>query len=108
MPSNGMRPVHPGEILRCEYLSHRKILAQDLGLDAREFDELINERRDVTPSLAAGLARALGTSSELWLNLQVNYNRRLPHQRFASLGDATEDTPKGEPSPDFVKSIPTR
>lgn len=70
--------VHPGEILREEFLiplditPHR--LAVELGVSAPTVNEIVRENRNVTPEMAARLAKFFGTSEQFWLNLQDAYS----------------------------------
>jgi len=79
-PVNRMRPIHPGEILREEYLEpmgmSANALAQLLDVPTNRVTEMVRERRGVTAETASRLARALGTSVEFWLNLQQSYDLR--------------------------------
>jgi addiction module HigA family antidote len=78
---NGMRPIHPGEILREEYLlplaMSASMLAKALRVPANRINAIVNEKRGVTADTALRLSRYLGTSAELWLNLQKTYELRL-------------------------------
>lgn len=68
------RPIHPGEILREDFLPDYGLtaaaLADALGVSRRTIGDLIHERRAVSPELALRLARLFGNSAEFWLNLQ--------------------------------------
>jgi len=79
-PTNGMRPVHPGEVLREEFLVPLELsanrLAQVLGIPTNRITEIVGERRNVTADTALRLARAFGTTSEFWMNLQKTYELR--------------------------------
>ncbi len=79
-PVNRMRPIHPGEILRAEYLEPLNMsanaLAQIIGVPTNRVTEMVRERRGVSAETASRLARALGTSVEFWLNLQQSYDLR--------------------------------
>lgn len=79
-PKNGMRPVHPGEILREEFLAPLELsanrLAHALGIPTNRISEIVAERRNVTADTALRLSRALGTSPEFWMNLQKAYELR--------------------------------
>ena len=70
--------VHPGRIIRKEVLEARGMsqteLAQATGLPVSRINDLVKERRGITADSAIRLARALGTSVELWLNLQQSYD----------------------------------
>lgn len=80
MFTNGMRLVHPGEILRDEYLDPlgmtANALAGALHLTAARVNEIVRERRGVTPDTALRLAHYFGTTPEFWLNLQMTYDLR--------------------------------
>jgi len=68
------RPTHPGEILREDFLPDYGLtvsgLASSLGVSRQTVNELLRERRAVSPEMALRLSRLFGTSPELWLNLQ--------------------------------------
>ena len=72
------RPTHPGEILKEEFLKPLQIsqiqLAKDLNTTFRTINEIINEKRGVSPEMAIKISRYFGTSPELWLNLQNQYD----------------------------------
>ena len=72
------RPNHPGEILFYEFLEPRKIsqvkLAKQMGVPLQRLNTLINGKRGVTAETALLLAEALGTTPELWMNLQAVYD----------------------------------
>jgi addiction module HigA family antidote len=80
MFSNQMRPVHPGEILREEYLKPLDMsvnaLAEALHLTATRINDIVREQRGVTPDTAMRLARYFNTTPEFWLNLQQAYELR--------------------------------
>jgi|SRR6185437_5130391 addiction module HigA family antidote len=77
-PVNRMRPVHPGEILREDYLAplgmSANALATALGVPATRIHEIVNERRAVTADTAERLARYFGGDAVSWLNLQATYD----------------------------------
>jgi addiction module HigA family antidote len=77
---NGMRPVHPGEILREEYLEpldmSANALAKALHLTAARVNDIVRERRGVTPDTALRLSQYFGTTPEFWMNLQMMYELR--------------------------------
>jgi addiction module HigA family antidote len=81
MNANGMRPIHPGEILREEYLQPLGIsvnaLATKLRVPATRLHEIIKERRSITADTAMRLARFFGGDAQSWLNLQTSYDLRL-------------------------------
>ena len=80
MLKNRMRPIHPGEILREEYLQPLDMtpnaLAKALHLHAARINEIVRENRGITPDTALRLARFFGNTPEFWLNLQMAYDLR--------------------------------
>lgn len=70
------RPIHPGEILREEFLPEYGLsvsgLAEAAGVSRQSMNELLRENRAVSPEMALRLGRLFGTSPEFWLNLQRN------------------------------------
>ena len=82
---SGMRPIHPGEILREEYLAplgmSANALAHAIGVPANRISDVIRAKRAVTADTALRLARALKTSPQFWLNLQQSYDLRVAEER---------------------------
>ena len=68
------RPTHPGEMLREDYLPDYGLsvseLANSVGVSRQSINELLRERRAVSPEMALRLARLFGNSPEFWLNAQ--------------------------------------
>ena len=81
---NGMRPIHPGEILREEYLVplglSANALASALRVPANRISGIIVGKRSVTADTALRLEQFFGTSAQFWLNLQTSYELRLAEQ----------------------------
>lgn len=81
---NKMPPIHPGEILREEFLVPLGMsvhaLAIALRVPATRLHEITKERRAITPDTALRLARYFGASAEFWLNLQTAYDLRVAKQ----------------------------
>ena len=76
---NGMRPVHPGEILREELDTlglSANALARALGVPVNRITLLLHGQRGVTADTALRLARYFGTTPQLWLNLQQTWELR--------------------------------
>ena len=77
---SGMRPVHPGEVLREDYLEplglSANALARSLGVTAARINDIVRERRGVTADTALRLARYFGGDARSWLNLQAAYDLR--------------------------------
>lgn len=68
------RPTHPGEMLREDFLPDYNLtvstLAEAIGVSRQSINELLRERRSVSPEMALRLARLFGNSPEFWLNAQ--------------------------------------
>ena len=81
MIENRMRPVHPGEILREDFLAPLGLsvnaLAQALRIPASRLHEVVSGRRGITPDTALRLARYFGGDAQSWLNLQTAHDLRL-------------------------------
>ena len=83
------KPIHPGEMLLEEFLHpmgvSQRLFAVRLGWTTAKLNELVKGRRGVTADSALDLAKALGTSPEIWMNLQVMWDlRRAEERRKAS------------------------
>src|SRR5882724_6119525 len=87
MFKNGMRPVHPGEVLREDYLVPLGLtataLAKALNVPAPRINEIVRERRSVTADTAMRLARYFGGDARSWLNLQTAHDLRVAEIRNA-------------------------
>ena len=78
-PMNGMRPVHPGEILSEELEElglSANAFAKTLGVPTNRITAILNGQRGVTADTALRLARYFGTGPQMWLNLQKTYELR--------------------------------
>ena len=80
LPKNQMRPIHPGEVLREEYLAPLGMsvnaLSHALRVPATRIHEIVKERRAVTADTALRLARYFGGDAKSWMNLQALYELR--------------------------------
>lgn len=76
--SDRPRPIHPGEILREDFLPEYKLtatsLAKALHVPRDRIEKLVREQRSVTADTATRLARYFGTTPQFWLNLQANFD----------------------------------
>jgi len=81
MKTNKLAPIHPGEILREEFMKPHKLsqnaLARALNVPPRRINEIVLEKRAITADTALRLARYFGTSAEMWAGLQAEYDLRL-------------------------------
>lgn len=88
-------PTHPGEMLREEFLMpmsiSQKNLAAAIHVPFQRVNELINQKRGVTPSTALRLAKFFGMSADFWLNLQMRWDlykaRQVEEKELESIQD---------------------
>lgn len=86
MTKNGMRPIHPGEILLEEFLKpsvppiNANTLAKALEVPANRITSIIKGQRGVTGDTAVRLATFFNTTAEFWMNLQKTYELRIAEQ----------------------------
>ncbi len=86
-PNNAMRPIHPGEILREDYLKPLALsanaLAKALNVPASRVNDIVLERRGVTVDTAMRLVRYFGGDVQSWLNLQTAYDLKIAQKTIA-------------------------
>jgi antitoxin HigA-1 len=79
-------PIHPGEILREEFLGPLGMSAHQLALALRvpatRINDIINERRGITADTALRLARYFGTTSRFWMNMQASYELEIAEDQL--------------------------
>ena len=72
------RPTHPGEILKEDFMVPLMLtqteLAKALKTSFRTINEILNEKRSISPDMALRIARYFGTSPDVWLGLQADYD----------------------------------
>ncbi len=72
------KPTHPGEILKEDFMVPLKLtqmgLARALKTSFRTINEILNEKRNISPEMALRLARYFGTTPDIWLGLQADYD----------------------------------
>lgn len=82
-------PIHPGEILLEEFLKPMGIsqyrLAQSIHVPARRINEIVHGMRGITADTAIRLSRYFGTSAELWLGLQADYDLERAKESLAEV-----------------------
>ena len=87
MIKNGMRPVHPGEILREDFLKplgmSANALAKALHVPASRINDIVLERRGVTADTALRIVRYFGGDAQTWLNLQATYDLKIAEKQAA-------------------------
>lgn len=89
MATNNMRAIHPGEILREEFLVPLEMsanaLAMALHVPAPRINDIVRERRAITPDTALRLARYFDTTAHFWLNLQTAFDLKQAESTSAAL-----------------------
>ena len=83
-----MRAIHPGEILREEFLvplgMSAHALAMELKVPAPRINDIVRERRAVTPDTALRLARYFGNTPQFWLNLQASCDLKIAEKKIGA------------------------
>lgn len=71
-------PLHPGQVLAEIYMSqmglNQTALAKKCGCSARKINEIVNGKRGISPSFAIVLESTIGTSAEMWVRMQAEYD----------------------------------
>lgn len=95
--TKGLRPVHPGEILREDVLPAlgrpKTEIARLLGISRQTLYDILNEKQPVTAAMALRLGKLCGNGPEIWLNLQKRYDLKIAERE---LGDALDAIPRLE------------
>src|SRR4051812_16347514 len=93
-PKRGLPPMHPGQLLREEFLPALKRpktqIAKLLGVSRQTLYDLLEERQPVTPIMALRLGKLCGNGPDLWLNLQKRYDLQRAER---VLGDKIKSIP---------------
>jgi antitoxin HigA-1 len=80
-------PIHPGEILRADFMEPLGLSMNRMALDLRvpvtRIAEIVHERRGITPDTALRLARYFNTSPGFWLNLQSAYDLEVAQDKLS-------------------------
>ena len=83
-----MAPVHPGEILREEFLKPLGMtnykLAKLLHVPETRISEIVNERRGITADTGLRLSRLFGTSEQFWINVQGRYDSEVAKDKIGA------------------------
>ncbi len=87
--SKKLTPIHPGEILREEFMHplglSSNALAKAIGVTTARINEIVREKRGVTADTALRLARYFGTDAQSWMNLQQHYDLQLAKDALGSM-----------------------
>ncbi len=93
----GLRPIHPGEILREDVLPAlgrpKAEIARLLGISRQTLYDIINEKQPVTAMMALRIGKMCGNGPDIWLNMQKRYDLK---RAEAELGDALDAIPRLE------------
>jgi len=83
-----LSPIHPGEVLREEFLQPLGItqyrLAKETSVPPRRINEIVLEQRGISADTALRLAKFFGTSEMFWLNIQAQYDLDVQRQKLGS------------------------
>ncbi|MBN2001170.1 HigA family addiction module antidote protein [candidate division KSB1 bacterium] len=86
MSKQKMEPIHPGEILKEEFLDPIGIsqyrLAKDINVPPRRINEIVHGKRSVSADTALRLGRYFNMSPQFWLNLQSHYDLEIESDRL--------------------------
>ena len=98
-PTNRMRPIHPGEVLREEFLIPLGMTAHALALElkvpAPRINDIARERRGITPDTALRLARYFGNTPQFWLNLQTSFDLKFTELETGPKIERENSAPSG-------------
>lgn len=87
----GLRPIHPGEILREDVLPalgrSKAEIARLLGISRQTLYDILNEKQPVTAAMALRIGKMCGNGPEIWLNMQKRYDLKIAERE---LGDALD------------------
>ena len=93
-----LKPMHPGEVLRDEFLVPLNMsagaLAKACGLPRTRIERIAGEQTGVTADTALRLGKALGTTAQLWLNLQNDYDVQIAKRELGKALDRIETVNK--------------
>ncbi|HEY3778173.1 MAG TPA: HigA family addiction module antitoxin [Rhizomicrobium sp.] len=98
--AKALKPMHPGEVLREEFLLPLNLsagaLARACGLPRTRIERIAGEQTGITADTALRLGKALGTTAQLWLNLQNDYDIQIARRELGKSLDRIEtlNTPK--------------
>jgi addiction module HigA family antidote len=86
---NNMRPIHPGEIIKEEYLGplgmSANALAVALRIPAPRINDVIRQKRGISIDSALRLARYFNTTAQFWMNLQISYDLKIARQKMIKI-----------------------
>jgi addiction module HigA family antidote len=108
MTTKQLEPIHPGEILEEEFMRPLGLsanrLARRIEVPVTRISEIVRGKRGITADTALRLARLLGTSSDLWLGLQAEYDLRVA-RRDLSAAALSRIVPLKRPAPGYGEGV---
>ncbi len=88
---NNMRPIHPGEIIKEEYLEPLNMsvnaLAIALRVPAPRINDVVRQKRGISIDTALRLARYFNTTAQFWMNLQISYDLKIARKNMTKIED---------------------
>jgi addiction module HigA family antidote len=73
-------PIHPGRIIREDYLEPLNMssyeLANKLGISSQQLTSILNEKANITSEIAESLSNFFETTPDLWINMQANFDKK--------------------------------
>jgi len=89
MSERKLDPIHPGEILREEFLKPMGLsqyrLAKEIHVPPRRINEIVHEKRGISPDTALRLSAFFGMSERFWINLQARYDLEIEKVKLSSV-----------------------
>ena len=86
---DNMRAIHPGEIIKEEYLEPLNMSANALAIALRvpapRIDDVIRQKRGISIDTALRLARYFNTTPQFWMNLQISYDLKMAKQNMTKI-----------------------
>jgi addiction module HigA family antidote len=96
MDNDRLPNIHPGEILRVEFIEPLNItpyrLSKDIGVAQTRISEILSEKRSITADTALRLSRYFGNSAQFWMNLQTQYDLRQAQEENREIYDQISAT----------------
>ena len=88
MSAKKIKPIHPGEVLKDEFLDPLGIsqyrLAKDINVPARRINEIVRGKRSISANTALRLSRYFKVSPIFWINLQARYDIEIARDKLSS------------------------
>jgi len=89
MSERKLDPIHPGEILREEFLKPMGLsqyrLAKEIHVPPRRINEIVHEKRGISPDTALRLSAFFGMSERFWINLQARYDLEIEKVKLSNV-----------------------